>query len=253
MRDARVLAADVAGVAPGRMTLLAPEEASADALRRFDDHVAARAGGLPVARVIGRAAFWGRDFAVDAHVLVPRPETETLIAAALDADWRTLVDLGTGSGCIAVTLLAERPAASGHAVDLSAAALAVAARNAAAHGVAARFTSAASDWWAAVDGRFDLIASNPPYVAAGEMAGLSREVLAEPRLALTPGGDGLDAYRAIAPGVADHLSPGGTCLLEIGPSQAAAVSDLLRDAGARHVDVLRDMDGRDRVVRGRGF
>ncbi len=253
MRDARVLAADAAGAAPGRMTLLAPEEARPDALRRFDDHVAARAGGASVARVIGRAAFWGREFAVDAHVLVPRPETEVLVAAALEPGWRTCLDLGTGSGCIAVTLLAERPDGRGLAVDVSGPALAVARRNAVAHGVAGRLKLAEGDWWGGVRGRFDLIASNPPYVTAAEMAGLAREVLSEPHLALTPGGDGLGAYRTIAAGLAAHVAPGGICLLEIGPSQAAAVSEMLRGAGARDVDVLRDMDGRDRVVRARGF
>ena len=251
MRDARLLAADAAGVAPDRMTVIAPDPAPADALAGLEARIAARAAGASVAHVIGRKSFWGREFHVDPHVLAPRPETEALVAAALEAEWGRVIDLGTGSGCIAVALLAERPGARGVGTDLSDGALRVAGRNAAAHGVADRLELVRADWWDEVRGRFDLVASNPPYLAEREMAGLAPEVLAEPRRALTPGGDGLGAHRAIAAGLGAHLAPGGTVLLEIGPTQGAAVAGLLSAAGITDVAVLPDMDGRDRVVRGR--
>lgn len=230
--------------------MMGPVMAPPLALARLEAHLAARGAGWSVAHVVGEKAFWGREFKVDPHVLVPRPETEVLIAAALNAPWSRMIDLGTGSGCIAVTLLAERREATGLAIDLSEGALRVAARNAATHGVADRLELRRADWWAGVEGRFDLVAANPPYLAEEEMAGLAPEVLAEPRMALTPGGDGLSAYRAIAAGLADRLAPGGTCLLEIGAEQGAVVAALLSAAGLAAVTVLSDMDGRDRVVRG---
>ena len=183
--------------------------------------------------------------------LAPRPETEALVAAALAEPFGALLDLGTGTGCIAVTLLAERTGATGVATDLSAAALEVAERNARAHGVAERLRLARGDWWEAAEGRHDLVVSNPPYVAEAEMASLAAEVLAEPRMALTPGGDGLGAYRAIAVGILARLVPGGRALLETGAGQAEAVAGLLRAAGLDVVGAHSDMDGRARVVEAR--
>lgn len=250
MRDARLLAAWAAGIEPGRVTLLRREPMPQAARARLDAAVSARAGGRSLAHVTGRAAFWGRGFEVSLDTLAPRPETETLIAAALAAPFARLLDLGTGTGCLAVTLLAERPEAMGLATDLSEPALAVATRNAALHGVAGRLDLRRADWWAGVEGRFDLIVSNPPYIARAEMAALAPEVLAEPRLALTPGGDGLSAHRAIAAGLARHLAPGGRALIEFGAGQGEAVADLLRAAGLDAVALHPDMDGRARVAEG---
>jgi release factor glutamine methyltransferase len=251
MRDARLVAAAAAGVAPDRVTIIGPEIAGREALARFDAHLRARGGGASVAHVVGIKSFWGREFHVDLHVLAPRPETEGIVAAALSMPWSRVVDLGTGSGCLAVTLLAERPGATGVATDISEDALVVAARNARRHRIGSRLDFVLADWWARVPGRFDLVVSNPPYLAESEMAGLSPEVRAEPRIALTPGGDGLDAYRRIAAGVAAAIEPGGACLLEIGPTQGPAVAALLEAAGLRAIEVLADMDGRDRVLRAR--
>lgn len=251
LRDARWLAAWAAGVEAGRVTLLRGEPMEAEARARLDAAVAGRAAGRSVAHVTGRQLFWGRAFLVTPDTLAPRPETESLVAAALDAPFARLIDLGTGTGCLAVTLLAERPHATGLATDLSAAALEVAGRNAQAHGVAGRLERRRCDWWEGVEGRFDLVVSNPPYIAEAEMAGLAPEVRAEPRLALTPGGDGLGAYRAIAAGLVARLAPDGRALLEIGPGQGAAVAAMLRDAGLDAVRVRPDMDGRDRVVEAR--
>jgi release factor glutamine methyltransferase len=199
---------------------------------------------------LGKRSFWKADFHVDDSVLDPRPETEVLIAAALDgpAPGRVL-DLGVGSGCILLTLLSEWPDARGVGVDASPAALAVAAGNAARLGVAGRADLRPGDWGRGVDGPFDLIAANPPYIAEDEMPGLSPEVRDwEPRMALTPGGDGLDAYRAIAADLPRLLAPGGRALLEVGPTQAGAVAALLTAAGLGAIRVHDDFDGRGRTV-----
>lgn len=249
-QDAAYLLAFALGVPRANLALLSPQtpltEAQALALKQA---LEARAARQPMSHITGQRLFWGRAFAVTPDVLDPRPETETLIAAALAAPFASVLDLGTGSGCILLTLLAERPAASGLGIDLSAAALAVAQKNAAALGVQANWGQ--GSWFGPVQGRFDLIVSNPPYIAADEMAGLAPEVQHyEPHLALTPGGDGLDAYRIISAQAAAHLHTGGRLLLEIGPSQARAVAGFLKAAGFTKIEILPDLDGRDRVVSG---
>lgn len=251
-RDARLLLAHARGIAADRLILEMEGEADAATVARFGELVARRVAREPLSHLTGLRAFWGRDFRVSPAVLDPRPETETLIAAALEAPFRRVLDLGTGSGAILITLLAENPEATGLGVDLSPEALAVAQSNADRLGVAARADLRQSDWFSDVEGRFDLIVSNPPYIAAAEMPGLAPEVRDwEPHLALTPGGDGLDAYRALIPGLPGYLSPGGRVFLEIGPTQGAAVLDLLGRAGLLEPRLLRDFDGRDRVACGR--
>ncbi|MEO1274040.1 MAG: peptide chain release factor N(5)-glutamine methyltransferase [Pseudomonadota bacterium] len=224
---------------------------------RFEAALAARERRKPMAQIVGERLFWGRTFRVTPAVLDPRPETEGLISAALEGPApRRVADLGTGSGCILVTLLVEWPGASGIGTDLSADALAIASENAERHGVAARATFLETSWLEGVEGRFDLILSNPPYIAASELPMLAPEVRDhEPRSALVPdpdpGGDGLGAYRAIAAAALQHLVPGGRLLLEIGHAQGLAVSGLLRAAGLESVETRPDLDGRDRVVTGR--
>ncbi|TAG13666.1 MAG: peptide chain release factor N(5)-glutamine methyltransferase, partial [Rhodobacterales bacterium] len=199
--------------------------------------------------ITGRRLFWGLEFRVTPDTLDPRPETETLVAEALTRPFLKILDLGTGTGCILLACLKHMPMARGMGVDASPAALAVAARNAADLGLEGRARFLQSDWFSAVDGQFDLIVSNPPYIAAEEMAALAPDVRDwEPHLALTPGGDGLDAYRAIARGAGARLVPGGRLLLEIGPTQGAAVVAMLEGAGLTGLSILPDMDGRDRVV-----
>lgn len=248
-RDLRLLLAFALGIPSDRLTLVLDDPLSATAAARFEAAVLARVSRQPVSQIVGGRQFWGRWFRVTPDVLDPRPETETLIAAALDGAFRRVLDLGTGSGAILVTLLAERGEATGTGVDLSETALAVAAGNALSHSVAKRAVFVQSDWLRAVSGTFDLVVSNPPYIAETEMTGLSPEVLQwEPRLALTPGGDGLEAYRRILRDVALVLAPSGRVLLEIGAGQGSAVAALCRAAGLQAVRVLQDMDGRDRVV-----
>ena len=248
-RDARVLLAHALGVGADRLTLHLRDEMTVAQVAAFEAALAAREARQPVAQITGRRLFWGQSFRVTPDTLDPRPETETLVAEALTRPFLKVLDLGTGTGCILLSCLKNMPMARGVGVDASAAALAVAEGNALDLGLADRVRFAPSDWFSAVSGTFDLIVSNPPYIAASEMAGLAPEVRDwEPHLALTPGGDGLDAYRAIARGAGARLMPGGRILLEIGPTQGAAVMGLLQAAGLEAVRVLPDMDGRDRVV-----
>lgn len=245
--DARALLAHALGLDPSRLTLHLPDPMPPEAEARLDAALKARLARQPVSQIIGHRLFWGRSFRVTPDVLDPRPDTETLIATALEEPFHSLLDLGTGSGCILLTLLAERPLAQGTGADISPAALAVARQNA--QTIAPRARLVLSDWCKAIEGRFDLITSNPPYIAAEEMPGLSPEVRDhEPHLALTPGGDGLDAYRALAQQAPARLLPGGRLIVEIGPTQGRAVADLFRQAGLQRTEIRRDLDHRDRVV-----
>lgn len=247
--DARRLLAHALGLAPERLTLALQDPLPEAAAAAFEALIAARAARQPVAQILGERLFWGARFRVTRATLDPRPETEILVAAALEAPFTRVLDLGTGTGCILISLLRERPAATGLGVDLSPAALEVAAENAAALGVAARADFAVSDWFSGVAGVFDLIVSNPPYIAEAEMAGLSPEVRGwEPLGALTPGGDGLAPYRVIAAAARAHLVPGGRIGLEIGPTQGVAVADMLNQAGFDAIEIRPDLDGRDRTV-----
>ncbi len=217
---------------------------------RFQSAIAARAARQPVSQITGRRDFWKHRFRVTPDTLDPRPDTETLVEAALALPWRSVLDLGTGTGAILISLLAERRGARGLGTDLSGAALVVARMNAADIGVVADFIR--SDWFSGVTGRFDLIVSNPPYIALDEMPALAPEVRDwEPRQALTDEGDGLGAYRIIAAGASAYLTPGGHLAVEIGPSQGKAVSILFAQAGFADIAVLPDLDGRDRVVSGK--
>lgn len=225
--------------------------------RRFEEGVAARAERQPLAQIVGERLFWGRSFKVTRDVLDPRPETESLISAALEghAPGR-IADLGTGSGCILVTLMVEWPGCAGVGTDTSAAALTVASENAARHSVEDRAKLIRTSWLDGVDGLFDLVVSNPPYIAAAELASLAPEVREhEPRAALVPDpdpdDDGLGAYRKIAAAVPRRLMPGGRLLLEIGHRQGQAVADLLRGVGFENVEIRPDLDGRDRVLSAR--
>ncbi|MEI4487211.1 peptide chain release factor N(5)-glutamine methyltransferase [Frigidibacter sp. MR17.14] len=251
-RDARRLMAHALGVAAERISLHMGDDLTPMQAAAFAAHLEERLRRRPVSQITGARLFYGRSFRVTRDTLDPRPETEELVSEALSAPFGRVLDLGTGTGCILLTLLAERPGTSGLGLDLSPAALEVARGNAAALGLDGRAEFGLSDWFAAVQGEFDLIVSNPPYIAADEMAGLAPEVRDwEPAMALTPGGDGLDAYRAIAAGALAHLAPGGRLMVEIGPTQGQAVASLFRAAGLDVTAIRTDLDGRDRVVAAR--
>jgi release factor glutamine methyltransferase len=249
--DTRLLLQQATGLSHAELVADPDRTVGAAEAAAFRALMARRLAHEPVSRIRGRRDFYGREFLVTPDVLDPRPDTETLIEAALpliDGPAR-LLDLGAGSGAIVVTLLAERPAASGTAVDISPAALAVTRANAERLGVADRLQLIQGSWFAAVAGRFDLIVSNPPYIPAGEIAGLEAEVRAfDPLLALAGGGDGLDCYRVIAAGAKGRLAPGGAILLEIGAGQAADVTAILAAAGLAPVAQYRDLGQHVRVL-----
>ncbi len=256
-RDARLLVAEAAGLAPDRLALALDAPLAPDQAARLDAMLADRARRRPVAQILGRRLFWGRRFEVTGAVLDPRPESETLIEAALAGPPPARVlDLGVGSGALLLTVLAERPEAGGLGVDASPGALAVARRNADRLGLAARVELREGDWFEGVAGVYDLVLCNPPYVPREAIADLAPDVRDwEPHSALTPGPTGLEAYQAIAPGLRAHLAPGGRALFEIGAGQAEAVCAILRGAGLSDLAILPDLDGRGRVVAvgGRGI
>jgi release factor glutamine methyltransferase len=230
-----------------------PELALDDA--QFDHYaklVAGRAAGQPIAYLTGWREFFGRPFGVSSAVLIPRPETELLVELGVDRlrgrARPRILELGTGSGCIAITLALEL-AADVTAVDVSADALVAARDNAQRLGATVEFLH--SDWYSVVDGRFDLIVANPPYVADGDPHLQAGDLRFEPRLALACGTDGLSAVRRIVDGARRHLLPGGWLLLEHGYDQAALVHQLLDSAVFRDIEQHRDLAGIVRVSGGR--
>ncbi len=225
-------------------------------LQAYRALIEARVAGTPVQYLTGRREFYGRPFQVDARVLIPRPETEGLVEAVL----RTLptegplrlLDVATGSGCIAVTLAAERPGAAVVATDIDAGACELAQANAEAHLVGNRVRVRQGDLFAAVAGEapFDAVVSNPPYVRTVELKGLQAEVQREPRLALDGGPEGLSVMALVVEGAYDVLVPGGLLALEMGEEQGAAVRNLLLQRGYEAVRVEQDFERRDRMAFG---
>jgi release factor glutamine methyltransferase len=226
---------------------LTPDEAE-----RLAALVRRRLDGEPIAYIVGRREFFGLDFQVNRAVLIPRPDTELIVELALErlAPRGRLLDMGTGSGAIAVAAAHTRKDARVTALDVSDAALEVARANAAAHGANVRFLR--SDWFAALgDEDFDVIASNPPYIAAGDRHLAQGDLRFEPVGALTDHADGLSALRIIVAGARTHLAPGGWLLLEHGYDQAAQVRALLAAAGYEQVQSWRDLAGIERASGGR--
>ena len=248
--EAEMLLARVTGLA--RPLLLAHPERplSVHDVASYRGLVSRRASGFPLPYLTGNVEFYGLEFAVTPEVLIPRPETETLVDLALARRPRVVVDVGTGSGCVAVALAARLPCARVYATDLSAAALRVAAANARRHGVHGRVRLIQGDLVGPLAGPADLVVSNPPYVAEREWALLPESVRRhEPRLALDGGKDGLGVFRRLLAAGPRVLKPGGTLLVEMGASQGAAATIVARSLlpGAR-VSVHPDLGGRDRVL-----
>lgn len=248
-QDARVLLAHVLKCDRAQLNARLPDLILPSQSFAMDQAVGMRCNNRPVSHITGKRAFWAHDFLVTSDVLDPRPETEMLVALALETRFQRLLDLGTGSGVLALSLLAERPDSRAIATDISDRALDVAQRNAGRLAVADRVSFLVSDWFDMVEGPFDLIVSNPPYIAADEMDSLAPDVREwEPHLALTPGGDGLAAYRAIAGKMSGFLAKGGRAIFEIGYRQAADVKSIFTEAGYLDVSVMKDLNGFDRVV-----
>jgi release factor glutamine methyltransferase len=256
--DAECLLAHALGTDRLRLYLDFDKPVEAAERARFRELVRRRADERrPVAQLTGRKEFWSLAFEVTPDVLVPRPETEGLVAWLLDQlpdreAELSVLDLGTGSGAIAVALATELPKARITATDLCASALAVAERNARAHGVADRVRLLAGDGFGPVAGeRFDAVLANPPYVAEDEAASLAPELRHEPAAALFAGADGTALLRRLAAEVGDFLAPDGRVAFEVGFGQAETVAAWLREAGLREVASLRDLSDRPRVVVGR--
>ncbi len=257
--DARLLLLAATGL--DRVALIRDPDlpVSADASSRLDGWIRRRAAREPVSRILGTRDFWGLSLDVTPDVLDPRPDTETLVEAVLDAlkERRDcplrLVDLGTGSGAILCALLTELPRAQGIGVDRSAGACAVARRNLASHGLAARSLVVQGDWATALPASgFDIVVSNPPYIESAVIAELDRDVRDhDPLAALDGGADGLDAYRVIVADLARLLAPSGIAAVEIGRGQECAVSGLATSAGLDGITLRADLSGITRVVLGR--
>ena len=248
-RDARLMLANCLGVEVYKLNLLDDRVLSKDEVSKFWRMVDERCKLKPVSKIIGYRAFWGRNFEVNEDVLDPRGDTETLVEVVLENKFKTMLELGTGSGAIAITVLAERIDATCVATDISELALETAARNSKIHGVQNRLTLLQSDWFSKISGRFDIIVSNPPYISAKEYNELCNEVVDyDPKISLTPGGDGLDSYRQIISNAREKLRKNGQIFLEIGYSQAEPVKDCLNGAGFSKIKVHKDLGSRDRVL-----
>ena len=231
----------------------AEDQLEDDSLRRFQEGVERRVAGEPLQYITGVQDFFGREFGVTPDVLIPRPETELLVEAALEIATPTpfICDVGTGSGCIAITLLSEISEARAVAIDKSAAAIDVAKLNAEKQSVSDRLAFVVSDCFDALDPRqyeFDLVVSNPPYVSETMIAGLQREVRHEPLVALSPGGDGLSIIRRLLQETPAFLKDNGHLIMEIGFDQGEAVRELVDNGVWRLLDIKPDLQCIPRIV-----
>ena len=249
VRDARLLLADCLELRTQNLNLLNDSYISEIKISKFRRMVKERCKRKPVSKILGYRSFWGRDFEINENVLDPRGDTETLIELILDCKFENMLELGTGSGAIAITVLAERPEVTCVATDISEYALKTASTNSKRHGVESRLKLLHSNWFEKISGSFDVIVSNPPYISSEEYAQLSAEVVKyDPKISLTLGGDGLEAYREILSQALEKLSKNGHIFLEIGYTQANAVGHLFREAGFQQIKVHKDLGSRDRVI-----
>lgn len=255
--DARLLVEHFTGTSRSDAIARPDMVTEAQAVAAVEAALERRSAGEPVHRILGFREFYGLELSLSAQTLEPRPDTEILIdtilpfmrdVAAREGACRVL-DLGTGTGAIALALLANVPEASAIGVDVSPDALATAARNAAGLGLADRFTALRSDWFSQINGRFHVIASNPPYIRSDDIAGLQAEVrLFDPVRALDGGEDGLQPYRVIAAQAAAHLEQDGAVVVEIGNTQRLEVISIFENEGFRLLEARRDLGGNDRVL-----
>lgn len=245
--DAELLLAHVLGLTRTDLKVRAERPLTAGEQRDYAALVGRRARGEPLAYLTGRKEFWSLELEVTNDVLVPRPETELLVEWGRSLQPQSVLDLGTGSGAIAIALAKELPEARVAAVDLSRGALMVARKNAERHGVRVEFLE--GSWWRPVGSRrFDLVVSNPPYVAEGDPH--LADLKFEPEVALTAGRDGLDAIALILMDAPEHLKPGGWVLVEHGSTQGAAVRALFKDADLGGIETRRDLAGLERATGG---
>ena len=218
---------------------------------KFIDLIEKRVSGAPISKIIGKRLFFNSEFFVNENVLDPRPETEVVVSVALEKNFSTVLDLGTGTGCIVISLLKERPDVVGVSTDISKECLNVAKINAETNGVLDRVKFIHSDWFSNVTSRFDLIVSNPPYIGLSELNDLSREVKNfDPKVALFGGRDGLNCYEAIFNDVSRFLNPGGRLITEVGYAQSSIVKKFFLNSGFIDIKVTKDLEFNNRVVSG---
>ncbi len=250
--DAGLLLEYVTGMDRNGLLLYGNDEAPIDKAGEYLKLINRRAAHIPLQHITGHQEFMGFDFAVNEHVLIPRQDTECLVEEAMIyvGDGMKVLDVCTGSGCIIISLARYKNDLDATGCDISDKALEVARENADRNKADVKFVL--SDLYDSIDGKFDVIVSNPPYIARDLVDTLMEEVKDhEPRIALDGGEDGLDFYRRLLDGSADHLIPGGMVLFEIGYDQGSAVRALMEEHGLRDVTVVKDFGGNDRVVRGR--
>jgi len=250
--DARLLAQHILGVSREKIIFSLDLFLTTEQYAKFQNLLGQRAKRKPIAKIIGKKEFWGREFAVSGDTLDPRPDSETLIEAVLERVRRKnsqkIIDLGTGTGCLLFSLLPEIPSAIGFSLDSSEQALEIARKNARNLHLEDRVNFIKSNWWEKVEGNFDIVISNPPYIASGDIGGLAAEVRYDPMLALDGGADGLDAYRVIIAGLSEHLAEGGFAALEIGIGQEANIEKIAEKNGLQVVEKRKDLGGIIRVI-----
>lgn len=252
--DARLLLQHVLELSHENLLLDPDSELTTEQLAQFESLIALRATHKPIAQILGTREFWGLPFKVTEHTLIPRPDSETIITALLS--WQTrrgsplkMLDLGTGTGCLLLSALSEYPQSTGLGVDISQQSLAVAQENAENLGLLSRVEFKKSDWNCEINGVWDVVLSNPPYIPTADIAGLSPDVARfEPHLALDGGSSGLDCYRAITGFLPKILAEDGVALLEVGAGQAADVSALAAEQGLKVAQAVCDLAGIERCI-----
>ena len=248
-REARLLLSYVTGLPASQIFIHPDRELNSVEYKNLEGLVSRRLNHEPISHLLGRREFWSLNFLVGPQVLDPRPASETLVETAFkyfndqNASFSVL-DLGTGSGCLVLSVLSERPHAGGLGIDVSSAALGIARQNAILHSLSERVSFKYGDWAKNLDGEFDLILCNPPYIAAHEMNNLASGIINfEPSIALFGGVDGLNAYRKLSDDIAKLLSPKGIAIIECGQGQSESVNKILKKAGLTQIDTNKDISG----------
>ena len=248
-RDARILTAYALGIPISELLPKFNEQVSEKIIAKLEKLILRRIDREPISKILGRREFWGRSFSINKNVLDPRGDTETLIDFVIEKPVKSVLELGTGSGAIAITLACEWKEVHVTAIDISKEALSLAKRNAEKFNVQNKIDFLKSNWIEAVKGSFDLIISNPPYIGLIEKDEISTEVIKyDPEIALFSGRDGLDAYKKIIPNLAQFLNPDGFVVLEIGASQSKQVKNMMNVVGFIETQVVKDLSGKDRLV-----
>ena len=248
-RDARILTAFALEIPISELSLKISQQVSEKIIVELEKLILRRINREPISKILGRRDFWGRTFSINENVLDPRGDTEKLIDFVIEKPVKSVLELGTGSGAIAITLACEWKEVHVTAIDISEEALSLAKSNAEKFNVQNKIDFLKSDWFEAIKGSFDLIISNPPYIGLAEQDELSAEVIKyDPEIALFAGRDGLDAYKRIIPNLAKFLNPDGLVVLETGASQGIQVKNMMNAAGFIDAKIVEDLSGKDRLV-----